>query len=142
MLPIQEFTYSSGQWAFDSNQGPFPPGISTSFGMDFIKINLALESVENSLSIALIAENEDQADFVLQVVKINNHKHENSLIPEGSQPENEGTQVSSNTSWRTNTTLSDIYLDDFNQLGLIITRTDNMEHQGFPGNYSLVINAY
>ena len=132
-LPIPEFTYEGEPLRIDSSKQQFPAGIQSSYGMDFIQINLAGVIEGQPLIIELLADAEGQSEFNLQVFEIDRRQNRRELLPLVEQDYRSETKLPNKVEKQSSYTLS----EKTNLLGLVITRVDSQEKKDCVGDYTI-----
>ena len=138
-IPIPEFTYAGDILTVDGTAQPFPDGIKSSFGMDFLEIHLADVSRDVPFTIRLASPAAKEAEFALQVLKIDTNRHKGLIPGQESQVTTSDIEAPSHKEKMINISVQDIESSSFDRLGLIITRLDNDEKSDSLGEYSIKI---
>ncbi|MGW8224832.1 MAG: hypothetical protein ACWGOY_03825 [Anaerolineales bacterium] len=134
-IPLPEFTYKGELLTIDSSKQPFPAGIQSSYGMDFIQINLAGVFEGQSLTIELLADAEGQSEFNVQVFEIDRQQNGRNLLPVIEQ----GFSVEKTQSPNLGEQFSFPISENTDLLGLVITRMDSQEVNDRAGDYTIQV---
>jgi len=136
---IPEYTYKGEQLILDSSRQPNLVRIPSSFGMQFIEINLIDELPEGPLKIKLANPGNPEIELALRVVPLEREPGTGNMIPLF-----DTRMVSQSLSTGQDNgviyTIENEDLQRFSQLGLIITRVDNRETSNPAGNYVIRID--
>ena len=141
-LPIPEFTYTGDRLTLDSTQQPFPGGIKSSFGINFIEINLTRITNGKSLILELESPGDVQTEFAMHIIMISNQHGEGKIYPMTNPILTSEDGSSSKTVKQLAINIPKIELGDFNQLGIIITRIDNQERIDHAGVFTIELSPY
>jgi len=107
--------------------------VPTSYGIDLIEVELDPSAKGRNLKLILKGISDPENDFNVEVWKIN--KQKNGVVTERYSGSMEGPQSMRTENGSLTMEVGDLSLNDFNSLGLIITRTDPFESQARSGRY-------
>jgi hypothetical protein len=133
-----ELLYSGEEARHGAEEQPYPAGIPSSYGMDFIEVQLS-KNVQQALTVELHTDPAEAAEFDVQVIY---------LIERGSGMDGRMEQAAGFPLQRLERLLPggplslvvpSVDLTRFNRLGVIITRVDGDEELDSVGAYTLVV---
>ena len=137
-LHIPEIQFTSQAFTYDKSDQPFPAGIKSSYGIDFIQVKLSPAVDGKPLSIELISPEDSPAQFNLQVIKLKDvdANHRPLLVEDRESQANfsPGGDV-------LRYSIPDLDFEAYNRLGIVITRVDNQESVDKQGEYELLIHS-
>jgi hypothetical protein len=136
---IPEYTYKGEQLILDSSWQQNLAGIPSSYGMEFMEINLADHIPDRLLRIGLDNPENPEIELALRVVPLERQPGTGNMIPSF------GTRIVSQSLSNKQVsgviyTIQNEELQRFSQLGLIITRLDHREANNPAGNYIITID--
>jgi hypothetical protein len=118
---------------------PYPAGIRSSFGMDFIELKLRPEVTGQPLTIEVLPAPQTGAEYSVQIVRMH-------TLGNGGIASHKIVQVMPTESLVEGLTGAPLHfhipaidLDTYNQIGVIITRVDARENLDPVGAYTLVV---
>jgi len=137
--PVSTISYRGDQIAFEAADQPYPRGIKSSYGIDFVDVELDPGTQGQPLTIEFSGAPGGDAEFSVEIWKLTD-----SGIPGGFQT---GLfQVVSSAQLARKITdghllywISEIDTGETNRLGLIITRLDSEQNSDPVGAYTLVL---
>jgi hypothetical protein len=137
--PVSTLTYSGKRVTFAAEDQPYPRGIKSSFGIDFVDVVLDPGTQRQALTIEVSGAPGGSAEFSVEIWKLMD-----SGIPDGSSkgmlrvvgPPQRTREA---TGGRSLLTISGIDTGAYNRLGLIITRLDSEEDSDPVGVYTIVL---
>jgi hypothetical protein len=133
-----QVSYSGEMVTFTHAEQPYPAGIGSSFGVDFVEVALEPPTDGGSLVVELYGEFAAGAEFGVQLVKLTSSGHgDESRVPSSTTPAESFTRDTA--TGRQTAVVSGLDSGAFNRLGLVITRLDNHERSDPVGAYTLVI---
>jgi hypothetical protein len=133
-------SYTGIELEFSSEDQPYPAGIKSSFGMDFIDLQLQPEVNGQPLTIELYAQAQGGAQYHVQLLKLQKlggSGMSSQRMVQVSPPEMLRNEVPDAT---LSLSIPAVELDTYNRIGIIITRVDAREHLDPVGAYTLVVN--
>jgi len=136
---ISVLEYTGKEILLAADNQAYPAGIQSSFGMDFVDLQLRPEVKGQSLTIELHLDAKGRAEFDVQVLKLNklgSGGFSSQQLVQVARPENLEQQNQAGT---LSMTIPTVDLDSYNRLGVIITRVDANEDLDSHGVYTLVI---
>jgi hypothetical protein len=135
--PVSELTYRGEQLVFAAADQPYPRGIGSSFGIDFVDIVLDPSTQGQPLTIEFSGAPDGDAEFSVEIWKLidsgTSGGSEKRLIPVGASEQ----LTEQTTDGRLLYTIPEIDTGLANRLGLIITRLDSDEASDPVGAYTL-----
>ena len=136
---VIELSYAGKELIFSANEQPYPAGIRSSYGMDFIDLNWKPEVSEQSLTIIVNPESKGETVFNIQIIKVSRSGGGGISSPKLVQalPAQELRQ--NNEEGLLNLTIPAGELGTYNQIGVIIIRVDANEDSDPTGAYTLVV---
>ncbi len=136
---VPTLPYTGNELVFAASDQPYPAGIPSSFGMDFIDVQLNSRLNGQAVTLEIYQQPGAQANFSVQVIH---------LLNSGSGWASKPVQASAfpieilkvnPTSGLASLTIKHIDLAQFNRLGILITRLDTGENLDPVGAYTLVV---
>jgi hypothetical protein len=137
--PVSTITYRGEQIVFEAADQPYPRGIKSSYGIDFVDVELDPGTQGQPLTIEFSGAPGGDAEFSVEIWK---------LLDSGilGGPQTGLFQVVSSAQLARQTTgghllyaISEIDTGETNRLGLIITRLDSEQNSDPVGAYTLVL---
>jgi hypothetical protein len=135
-LPIPIIKYNSEMIIFESSDHLDPENIN-SFGIRFVEVELGQSTNGKPFNLELIHEPDSTASFHLQILKLKSQEKRSVLELYSATTINPDNPGFSKTNQKLEYSISEIELDKYNRLGLIITRTDNHEIFGGSSGYTI-----
>jgi hypothetical protein len=137
--PVNTITYSGGRLVFKAADQAYPRGIRSSFGIDFVDVDLDPSSSGQPLTIEFYAEPEGDAEFGLEIWELMDSgiptRGQTGLLQIAGPAYLAGGVKHGQLLYAA----SEIDTDKTNRLGLIITRLDSEEDSDPVGAYSLIL---
>lgn len=137
---VVEISFTGEPLVYSSAQQPYPAGIQSSYGMDFIDLKLRPAEPEQELTIQVAGLDHGKAEFSVQILKL--HKQVS-----GGMSSQKAIQVMPAELLKQETpdspvtiTISPGALQGCNRIGIIITRVDASESIDPNGAYTLLIH--
>jgi hypothetical protein len=138
---VSKLYFTGQEIIFGAEDQPFPSGIRSSFGMDFVDIILDLELHGKPLTIEIFANPNGKTKFNIQLWKL--------IDPDDKTSPGSSPRIASPVEIIDGETSAGIYIftipeidmEKYNQLGLIITRLDSNENLDPNGNYTIVLKS-
>lgn len=137
---IRALAYSGARLISSTTDQPNPAGIKSSFGMDFIDLELRPEVDGQPLTIQFAPSTQGEAEFHVQIIKLQKAGRSgfsSQTLFQVTPPEN---LEEEKLAGMLTLTISAIDLDTYNRIGIIITRVDDREHLDPVGAYTLTIS--
>lgn len=139
MPSVSKLTYSGEQIVFGEGDQPYPAGIRSSYGIDFIEVRLQRDLDNNPLHIELYPDAHSLAEFNVQIWKLTDTGERDRLISTVEKPLPFTTQVNISHDRPLFYTIDALNLNMYNHLAIIITRVDANEALDTQGGYTLAI---
>jgi len=136
---VIELSYAGKELIFSANEQPYPAGIRSSYGMDFIDLNWKPEASEQSLTIIVSPESKGETVFNIQIIKVSRSGGGVISSPKLVQVLPAQVLWQNNKVGLLNLTIPAGELGTYNQIGVIITRVDANEDSDPTGAYTLVV---
>jgi hypothetical protein len=133
--PYSTILYSGEAITYTRLSQPYPAGIPSSFGMDFVDVALAPSLDRQSLTLEFHSARGGEAEFAAQVWSL--------MAPgDGSRPRPASPVVlmTKNSDGHLSHVIPAINTAECNRLGLVITRTDAQESLDPEGAYTVVLH--
>lgn len=137
--PISKLTYIGQELTFGAGEQPFPAGIKSSYGMDFVEVVLDEKANGQPLTLEFYGEPGDGAEFGVQLWKLMDDGTGTSWQPSLTAVSAVET-LSRGADGRLVYTIPEIDTGGSNRLGLIITRLDSQEDLEPFGTYTLQLH--
>jgi hypothetical protein len=135
-LPIQIIKYHSEESISEYSDHLEPEKIR-SFEIRFIEVELGQSTDGNPFILELLNEPNSKASFHLQIIKLKTRGKPSNLEFDSATTIKPGSTKFSKNSRKLQYYIPEIELDDYDRLGLIITRTDNQEIFVDSGGYTI-----
>jgi hypothetical protein len=133
--PYSTILYTGEAITYSRLSQPYPAGIPSSFGIDFVDVALDPSLDGQSLTLEFHSAREGEAEFAVQVWSL--------MLPgDGSRPRPTSAEIliAENLDGRLSYVISAINTAECNRLGLVITRTDAQESLDPEGSYTVVLH--
>ena len=137
---VSKLTYSGEQIVFDEGDRPYPAGIRSSYGIDFIEVRLHHNLEDSPLHIELYPDDQSLAEFNVQIWKLNESGAGDRLISIVENPLPFFTPVRISHDHPFRYTIPALDLNEYNYLAVIVTRVDANEELDKQGGYTLMLN--
>jgi hypothetical protein len=136
---VIELSYTGKELAFSANEQPYPAGIRSSYGMDFIDLQWKPKAAVRSLNMMVYTEPQSEARFHVQLIKLTKSGSFGISSPKLVQvlPAQVLTQNIQDGFFTLIIPAGE--LGSYNRIGVIITRVDTNEASGPTGAYTLVV---
>ncbi|HSF83392.1 MAG TPA: hypothetical protein VLA49_19295 [Anaerolineales bacterium] len=142
-VPVPQISYSGEQVEYDSSNQPYPAGIKSSYGMDFLEVQLTPEAQQRPLTIELIGEQGAQVEFDMQLLKLRGNRVYKNAESTGFETLDIESTVNTDGSQKLSYQIHTDDLQEFDRLGIILTRLDANERSYPNGSYTLrLVPAY
>ncbi len=136
---VKELSYSGTELLLSTADQPYPTGIRSSFGMDFIELKLRPEVNGQPLTIEVLPAPRTGAEYSVQIVRMNKLGNGGIASHKTVQVMPTEALVEGLTGAPLRFHIPAIDLDTYNQIGVIITRVDARENLDPVGAYTLVV---
>jgi hypothetical protein len=138
---VTELVYRGQALTFDASAQPYPPGIRSSYGMDFVEVVLHGEAGGQPLTLAFSGDPASRARFSVQVWKLMDDGTGSSWQPSLAAASPVEVLLQQAPEGRLLYTILEIDTSVYNRLGVIITRLDSEEDVDAAGAYTLALYA-
>lgn len=125
---------------FGAGEQPYPAGIKSSYGMDFVEVVLDDKAKGQPLSIEFHGAPGSEAEFSVQIWKLMDDGTGTSWQPSLTAVSPAETLIRRGVDGNLFYTIPEIDTKTFNRLGLIITRLDSGEDAGPAGAYTILLS--
>ncbi len=136
---VKELSYSGGELHLSQAEQPYPAGIKSSYGMDFIELKLRPEVNGQPLTIEILPGQQSSAQYNLQIVRMFRAGQGGIASRKAVQVMPVETLVLGLPGATQSYHIPALDLGTYNQIGVIITRVDAREDLDPVGAYTLVV---
>jgi hypothetical protein len=135
--PISKLTYGGQELEFGAAEQPYPAGIRSSYGMDFVEVVLDDKVNGQPLTLGFKGDPEGGAEFSVQLWKLMDDGTGTSWQPSLTASSPAETLIQKTADGRLLYTIPEIDTGVYNRLGLMITRLDSQEDLDAGATYTL-----
>ena len=135
--PVSKLTYRGQELKFGAAEQPYPAGIRSSYGMDFVEVVLDEKASGQPLILRFKGDSEGGAEFSVQLWKLIDDGRGTSWQPSVTAFSPAETLIQKTADGRLLYTIPKIDTGVYNRLGLIITRLDSQEDLDAGATYTL-----
>jgi hypothetical protein len=139
--PVHIITYTGTAITYDGAEQRYPPGIRSSFGMDFVDVILGPSVDGQPLTLEFYGAPGAAAEFNLQLWKLIDSAEHARPRRVGSDATTTEAPTMVNPDGHLSYAIAQIDTTEYNRLGLIITRVDATESLDPVGEYTIVLHA-
>ncbi len=136
---VKEVSYSGGKLLLSQAEQPYPAGIKSSYGMDFIELKLRPEVNGQPLTIEVLPRSQSRVEYKVQIVRMYRTGNGGIASQKAAQVMPAETLAENLPGAPLSYHIPALDLDTYNQIGVIITRVDAGENLDPVGAYTLVV---